>query len=43
MKRLRKKIIYWLQYKGIYILRKVTGKKSVFYDGLGNKYGVFKR
>ena len=38
MTRLRKKIIYWLQYKGFYILRKVQGMTCVFTDGLGNKY-----
>lgn len=38
MTRLRKKIIYWLQYKGFYILRKMQGLGCVFMDGLGNKY-----
>ncbi|MBQ9236244.1 MAG: hypothetical protein IJ184_07280 [Alphaproteobacteria bacterium] len=43
MKRLRKKIIYLLQYKGIYILRKVTGTKTVFVDGLGGKYSLIRK
>lgn len=43
MKRLRRKIIYWLQYKGIYILRKVTGTSTVFVDGLGGKYSLIRK
>lgn len=38
---MRKLIIRFLQSKGIFILRQ-TGK-TTFKDGLGNKYGVFKR
>lgn len=43
IKRLRKRIVYWLQYKGIYILRRITGTKTQFVDGLGNKYGLIRK
>lgn len=43
IKRIKFRVISWLQYKGWYLLKKVAGKKSTYVDGLGNRYGVIKR
>lgn len=38
-----KRVIYWLEYKGFYFIRKVSGCSVTYKNLLGDKYYLYKR